>query len=187
VRGLATQRPPQVLELGDREPAVLGEHRRRRRPEALGQLGDRGGLVGPARLVRHVPPLVASGWYARPHTRNAPAQGARGDRTPTGAGNLLRTFRLGRLRVPTRNVRPARVARGCGTFGRTGARRPAVFGWNFAAKGTRGTRAHKIEGQLQRRRSLAYPPSTTADQATAWTDSAATLSGRNPRWASRAA
>ena len=47
----------QLGELGDRETAVLGQHGGRRVPEVVRELGDGTGLVGPDRLVRHVPPL----------------------------------------------------------------------------------------------------------------------------------
>src|SRR5690606_27013334 len=63
---LRAERAAQLLELAHGEPAILGEHRGRRGSEVLGQLGNRGGLVASNRLLRHVPPLVASGWSTSP-------------------------------------------------------------------------------------------------------------------------
>jgi len=45
VRGGVTGRTAQVFEVGDGQPAVLGDERRGRLLELLGDVGNRGGLV----------------------------------------------------------------------------------------------------------------------------------------------
>ena len=65
------QRPAQLLELTDGQPAVLREHTGVRALEPLLELGDRSGLVRPGhgRSFRGGLPVVPT-----PNTRNAPAQ-----------------------------------------------------------------------------------------------------------------
>src|SRR5439155_1858851 len=102
-------------ELLDRQPAVLGEQGRLRATELLGQLGDRGGLVGPYWLVRHVPPLsdswagtTAARKRGTPRRRAHGAKGHTARRRPGGHG----------WRGGLASVLPARAARVSGTFDR---------------------------------------------------------------------
>ena len=77
---VAAQRPTQLVSCA-MSTAVLGEHRRRRLLEPLGDLSDRRGLL----LVRHVPPLSYSG-RARPEAAPpVPCRDRRGQPRPAPA------------------------------------------------------------------------------------------------------
>ena len=87
VGGVGTERLAQLGDLLDGEPAVLGDHRRRRLVEALDDLGDRAGfsLFGMSLLSCTSAPASPERHAADParRTRNAPAQGARGGQKST--------------------------------------------------------------------------------------------------------
>src|SRR5690606_23697375 len=78
---VAAERPTQLLELRDGEPAVLGQHGSVRVAELLRDLGDCGCLVRP----RHGNPSGGGTTGVRPGTRKSPAQ-ARGSQSHARRG-----------------------------------------------------------------------------------------------------
>src|SRR6185312_9603822 len=112
VGGVLAQGATQLGHLLDGQPAVLGDDRRGRVGELLGDLGDRAELV----CIRHVLPPLLWSRAGRPGTTT--------DEKRPGAG------RTGRHdRGPNRPSCAGRSGACGGVRSRVRTRRPAVFGW----------------------------------------------------------
>ena len=110
VGGVAAQGTAQVADLLDREPAVLGDDRRGRVAEVLGDLGDRRELLG----IRHpLPPLSCIGLGAR-RDENRPGAGRTGRQChavrchPARVAPALRGFSIACAHATTSGLRVVR-------------------------------------------------------------------------------
>src|SRR4029077_13651768 len=90
VGGGFTERTAQVLEVGYRQPAVLGDERRRRVLELFGDVGNRGGLVS----LGHACLLVVGIRVSRRRPRPTKSKGPEMTNAPTQTGRGVEILAL---------------------------------------------------------------------------------------------